>query len=71
MKERRRPAASDLAFTRDRHLLMRTSATADVRWRAMRASSEMGEVRTYTQKENARAGFSGAFVWAQLITMNN
>src|SRR5215470_11079872 len=26
-------AASDLGFTRDRHYTMRTSATADVRWR--------------------------------------
>ena len=26
-------AASDLGFTRDRHHKMRTSATADVRWR--------------------------------------
>ena len=26
-------AASDLGFTRDRHHTMRTSATADVRWR--------------------------------------
>ncbi|SRR6266446_8486806 len=26
-------AASDLGFTRDRHYSMRTSATADVRWR--------------------------------------
>jgi hypothetical protein len=26
-------AAADLGFTRDRHYTMRTSATADVRWR--------------------------------------
>src|SRR5215471_3910699 len=35
-------AASDLGFTRDRHWIMRTSATADVRWRPGTTSDAVG-----------------------------
>src|SRR5215471_13305789 len=35
-------AASDLGFTRDRHWIMRTSATADVRWRPGTTSCAVG-----------------------------
>ena len=43
-----RLAASDLGFTRDRHWIMRTSATADVRWRPGTTSDAVGLVAMRT-----------------------
>ena len=39
-------AASDLGFTRNRHYKMRTSATADVRWRPGTTSDAVGLERS-------------------------